>query len=996
MRWCRWRDWINVRRKRVWCLLVILTYTLAGFFLAPWVVQHQLVSGLSALLDRPVAVEGIRINPYALTVEVRGFAVNEPDGTPLLGFDRLFVNLEASGLLRRAWTFGEIRLENPSVQLIRFASGDLNLQRLVAPADPPGEEQDDPATLPRVRVESLALSGGQLGFRDETRPAAFITRLAPIDFHLDGVSTLPGETGSQRLLVAGEGGTRIALRGDLGLNPLALSGELEASGPYPLLLYRYFAHLLHGRLDGGSLKLALRYKLSAGPQGIGVRIDNLALGLADLLLVDSASGESLAGIDAVDVAGLSLAWPDKVVTGESLRLAAPTLALARLADGSFNLQHLLAVSSGDAAAAPPSPPERAVAPLADWRLSLDELAVTDMAVRFEDRTLAEPSAVEISAVEVRLRQLSNQPGAGFPLAASAQVAGQGRVAVDGELRLLPQPGGDIEVTVGDVPLTLAQPYLDGYANVLIEGGLLHAKAALTRSDEEPFVARGELDITGLETRGKRQKRPLLGWQRARIDNIEYSLAANALAISSLAFDTPYLRLRINEDQTTNFQRLLVTGADDAAAGAEAPPLSTGPATGNAGDERRTQPLALTLGAIRVANGTADFTDRTLPITFQTTVTGLQGETSALDLASREPVTLNLEGQVADYGLARVRGSLLPRDPEENTRLELLFRNVEVPDLSPYTVKFAGHEIASGRMDLDLRYSVARGRLKGDNSIVFSDLELGRKVPYEGALDLPLGLAIALLKNPDGRIDIDLPVEGDMNNPEFRMGGLILGAIGNLISRAVTAPFRLLGALVGMESADFDSIGFEPGEARITPPEREKLVKLAEAMAQRPQLALAIPGVFAEVSDGAALREQRVDATLAAGLAAMAMPGDSDRMARDQRRTVMEQLFVSRYPEQSLDALQDQHQVPRDPGEPEGRQRLDETAYLATLRRGLVSAEKISDADLARLGDARAAAVAEALAATGMDGARLRQQPPRAAKPDKGGRIPLELGVDRFQ
>src|SRR5690606_27888707 len=133
--------------------------------------------------------------------------------------------------------------------------------------------------------------------------------------------------------------------------------------------------------------------------------------------------------------------------------------------------------------------------------------------------------------------------------------------------------------------------------------------------------------------------------------------------------------------------------------------------------------------------------------------------------------------------------------------------------------------------LDLRYSVEQGRLKGDNNIVLRDLELGRKVPYEGALDLPLGLAIALLRNPDGRIDIDLPVEGDMNNPEFRLGGVILSAIGNLLTRAVTAPFRLLGALVGIDSAQFDSIDFEPGTARLAPPEREKLAKLAEAMAQ---------------------------------------------------------------------------------------------------------------------------------------------------------------------
>src|SRR5690606_21504011 len=183
-----------------------------------------------------------------------------------------------------------------------------------------------------------------------------------------------------------------------------------------------------------------------------------------------------------------------------------------------------------------------------------------------------------------------------------------------------------------------------------------------------------------------------------------------------------------------------------------------------------------------------------------------------------------------------------------------------------------------------------------NNIVLRDLELGRKVPYEGALDLPLGLAIALLRHPDGRIDIDLPVEGDMNNPDFRLGGVILSAIGNLLTRAVTAPFRLLGAPVGLDPAQFDSIDCEPGTARLAPPEREKLAKLAEAMPQRPQLALEIPGAYAEGPEGAALSEARVDATLAAAFAASAEPGDSDSELRDKQRAATERLYSARYPE----------------------------------------------------------------------------------------------------
>src|SRR5690606_1137794 len=220
-------------------------------------------------------------------------------------------------------------------------------------------------------------------------------------------------------------------------------------------------------------------------------------------------------------------------------------------------------------------------------------------------------------------------------------------------------------------------------------------------------------------------------------------------------------------------------------------------------------------------------------------------------------TVELEGQVNEYGLAKIGGTLLPLGVKEQADIRLLFRNLELPDLTPYAIKFAGREIANGRMNLDLRYLMTQGKLKAQNNIVISDLELGEKVDYEGALDLPLGLAIALLKDANGKIDIDLPVEGDTNNPEFRLGSIIGQVFVNLITKAVTAPFRLLGALVGMESTDFDRIEFEPGLATLTPPEKEKMIKLAEAMAKRPQLGLRIAGVVDEDADPQALKKQRV-------------------------------------------------------------------------------------------------------------------------------------------
>ncbi|MDD1649497.1 MAG: DUF748 domain-containing protein, partial [Methylococcaceae bacterium] len=544
-------------------------------------------------------------------------------------------------------------------------------------------------------------------------------------------------------------------------------------------------------------------------------------------------------------------------------------------------------------------------------------------------------------------------------------------------------------------LTLAKPYLDQFANVLIQGGALHLDVQLASGPEDPLAVRGALEITGLDTLDGQRKLPLLAWQSARIDAFKYSAATNLLGIAGIALQQPYIRVRANEDRSTNLRRLLVEPEQRADAGTTAGGAAEpGAAGAAAAAEPAGKPFVFRLGPVTVVDGIADFSDLSLPIPFSTRVTQLTGGTSPLDIDSREPMTIKLEGRVADYGLARVDGAFLPVAPWQKSTLALTFRNVALPDLSPYTVRFAGHQLAGGRMDLDLRYTVEQGRLKGDNNVILRDLELGPKVPYEGAMDLPLGLAIALLKGPDGRIDVDLPVEGNVNDPEFRIGGVIWKAIGSLVTRVVTAPFRLLGALVGMESADFEQVVFAPCEAVVTPPEREKLAGLAEAMAQRPQLALRVPGVIAEAEDTAALRETRVDSAIGERLAAVAQPQDSPEISWRRRRDVLEELFAARYPEQSLDAILESHMIPVDPAEPEGRHRLDDVAYLAHLRGDLVAAETVPAEALQQLAGQRAAAVAAELTAAGVEAERVLVEGAQVGKVGKNGWIGLKLEVDQ--
>jgi hypothetical protein len=621
------------------------------------------------------------------------------------------------------------------------------------------------------------------------------------------------------------------------------------------------------------------------------------------------------------------------------------------------------------------PPKPADDPLTAWDLRLAEFRIDDMAVGFEDSALRSPASVDVRDIALQVAGINNQAGEMFPFAASLALGSGGAVRADGRAGALPQPAVEADVEVRGLALGLAQPYLAEIAQVALTEGALDADVKLGITADESLGAAGQLSIAGLEISDTVKDERLVGWRDLDVDRFEFSQTGNSLEVSEVKLSGPYVRLLIDQDGTTNFQELAV---DAPPAESLAPPAGEPPPA-----------LAISVGRIAIDDGSSDFTDLSLPIPFGTKIADLEGQIATLATTSTEPADVDFEGRVGEFGLARIEGVVSPAAPAGRTDVRVLFRNVELPDLSPYTVKFAGRKIDEGRLDLNLEYLIEEGKLQGANSVVIDKLRLGEKVDYPDAVDLPLGLAVALLTGPDGTIDLDLPVTGDVNDPAFSIGAVVFKVFANLITKAATAPFKLLGALVGVESEDFDRIEFTPGRADVEPPEQEKLLKLAEALGQRPELGLRIGGVVDPEADAGALRESRVDAAVAAGIEA---EGDSgEEMLLERRRSVLQDLFARRFPGESADAVAAGFMVPADPGKPDGKQVLDEPAYLAALRERLVAAEAISAEDLDALARARAQAVIDVLVAGAqVDPSRISAGDPGEAKLTDDGWIPMKL------
>jgi hypothetical protein len=481
----------------------------------------------------------------------------------------------------------------------------------------------------------------------------------------------------------------------------------------------------------------------------------------------------------------------------------------------------------------------------------------------------------------------------------------------------------------------------------LEKGDLNAELELKLEAGSDLLVEGALDIAGLQLTDTRDGSALLGWKTLEIDRFELAPEKPSLHLSQVVIDELYGRLAINDDRTTNLDGLQ-TGTG---------PMESAPVN-------EEQSFELVIGGTGIRNGSVDFSDFSLPLPFATRISNLGGTLSTIATGSAEPAKIQLEGQVDEYGLARISGTINLLQPLLHTDTRVEFRNLQMSNLTPYTVQFAGREIDEGKLNLDLAYVITDGALAGENEVVMSDLVLGKKVESPDAANLPLGLAVALLTDSDGVINVNLPVAGNVNDPEFRIGGVIWKAFTGLITKIISAPFRLLGSLIGVDSDDLGQFQFLAGRSDLTPPELEKVTQLEKALAERPELAVEVSGVFDPAVDTGALKYIQLRNTVIQLLDRDGDDSDEDLMMLDEEiRQVLETLFTERFPDISLDSVKALHTTQAG-DDPEAEPVLDQLAYAGDLRDRLLDSEPVTRDDLLALADSRAGTIRNAFLANG--------------------------------
>lgn len=943
---------------------LVAVYALAGFFVVPRIARWAIVTRGGEALARPVALGSVAFNPFTLRAEMRALEVRDRDGQPLASLERLRLRLGPSGIFRRAWRLTEVAFDAPAVQVRFLPDGTLSIADLLE-----GEESGD--APPRVIVDRLSIRRGRLDYVDESSAPAFRAAFTPLDADVRDLVTIPGTAGDHALTIGFDGDSTARIEGRQTLEPFGIGGRVEVRR---LALPALADRLAPGgalAVRAGSVDLTLDYEFRKEAGGMRLRATRGEVLATNVSLVSRAAATELLTAPRILVRDANIAFPARTVDVGSILVAEPRAAVGWDPEGRFNW-------SGPQAAAPESPPPAsAQAATPPWTVRVARAAIERGTLRYEDAQKNPPVAFDVADLAIALTGLTQDASVPVSLAASGST-GTGILKVDGQLAFSPF-FIDGSVGLAGVDAVPFRAYVES-PGLTLGSGRIDFDGRLLVAPEQPYLVEGDGALAGVELLDRAGAR-LAGCRKATLRQLRVDGASSRSRIRSVVVDGLYANVAIDEARNINLATL---------AGPEAEP--------DAGEQ---DAGSFDIGVIELRDGTIDYRDDSLVLPFAAAITSTRGTITDFSTTSRAGATIRIAGEVPEHGSMKAEGTMRMADPFAGTDLAVTFRSVAMPTLTPYAAEFAGYSIRKGDLDLDMRYRIADKKLHGDHRIVARDMTLGGRVEGTEA-GFAVRLAVALLKDREGRINLDVPVEGSVDSPEFDYRAVMWQAVKTILANIAKAPFRALGSAMGIGNGeDLQLVAFDAGDAAVLPAQEETLRKIAGELAARQGIDVEIEARYDPELDADPLRAAKLEALVASRRDA---PEAAEPPSLD---TILETLYAEAFSAERLEEERAKFTAaPPPPPAPPPRklwQRrqaapppppavVDAGAFHEALRAQLAAAQPVGTDELRALGRARAGAIAAALTSGGTLGPeRVRAlDPAEARQAGDAKQVPAEL------
>ncbi len=856
------------------------------------------------------------------TVDLNDVNVQDPSKVPFFAARAVHVAARTLEPLKSLYQFDDIRIDAPSANLARDRSGVLSVERMFAPAPAAAKAVAESASAPAaassasdansaaktdatkdatkpappldLSIKRFVLNDGTVNVRDEAASRPVDVGLEKLAVTLTDFSTLATAPAHYTLNTdLKRSGGSLGVAGALSLAAKTASAKLDVKSLNLPLLQPYLDAATTAQVTDGALSTTANIGANWSKSPAAVMIADTQLDMRSLKVAARGGREPLIALAQGSVKVKQVDLNARTADVTSVDTTGLAVDVQRLKDGSINLASLGAAHEAEPTRTAIHAAKKAQAEGPAWRYKIGELNVKDATANFTDNTTPQPVKLGITPLQLKVQQISNDLGRPLPVELQATLNGKGTLDIKGDVTATP-PKVAVKVNANRLDAAAFEPYFGSRLNAAIASALLNASGDLALSQAKSLKAsyRGDVALVDVRMLDKATSDPFAGWRSLALSKLkaDYDEHGTSVDAERVTFTRFYGRVLLDAQGKLNLTDVVahesgaaqsltrdknnkggaepvpltpptasavVNSSAPVVASASAPASSAAPATVTAATPPQ-NPVRLHFGQLVLQQGRVTYTDNFIKPNYTANLVGIQGTVGAFGTQSTTSAPVEIAAKLAANGPLSIRGTVNPLIAKPALDLTASAHDIELTNLTPYSAKYAGYPITKGKLNVDLHYKLENDQLNADNHLFIDQLTFGDHVENDTATKLPVRLAISLLKNSRGEIDVNLPVSGSLSNPEFSIGGLIWHAVLNLLQKAVTAPFSLIAHAFGGSGEELGYVEFEPGSAQLTEDDNKKLDTIVKALGSKPSIKMDLIGRVDPKLDEPALRARYVD------------------------------------------------------------------------------------------------------------------------------------------
>ena len=754
----------------------------------------------------------------ALNADIKGAAEEQ-----ILKFLSLTLDISPSDILARQLNVKKVLMETPQLKLNRDKTGTLSLLTYLPQEQKTLQQEDKTSAEPRqdafgLNLIDLEIKDATVAFQDFSNEQAFEAMLFPLNIRIKNVTAGDTISGEYSLSLETDIKEALEVSGRFQTHPVQAQGRVALSSLVVNKYVPYYGSFINSQVNDGRVNLSAGFEISEKPDKFDVVIDIPEFEVHSLVMSDPDSQEKMVNIPEFKIKGAVIDMGNRRVDTGVITVRDGKMLVQINKAGEMNLVKTVLPAQEDkkpVTTGMESKSSQVHTP--PWAVTMTSFNATGMNVLFNDLTRTDPVTIDLSKISIKADNIKNFGDEKAMVAAEMNWQQEGQISIRGSVTPSTLSAG-FDIDLKKIDVNSLQPYFSDVVGIHVTNGSINTKGKLElgNTPEKSIQFAGETSLNNFITLNKQTEKDFFKCASLYLSGLDLSLFPVKVRAKNISLTDFYSRIVVSDTGEINLTTIFDKDR----------PRDKGSEPEEKKEKIKSEAPRINVESITLQGGHISFSDYLTQPNFTAGMKQIAGSVTGLSSDEQSRAKLVLKGIYGQSSPLDIVGTINPLAQNKFADIAVSFKDIELTNFTPYSSKYLGYKIKKGKLILDLEYKIDKNILTSENRVRFDNLSLGDQVPDKKPTALPLGLAISLLKNREGQIDLDVPVAGALNDPKFKIGNIVLTTLKNLIVKVVTSPFSIIGAMFG-GGAELGFVDFEYGETTLVKANYDKLDKLSE-------------------------------------------------------------------------------------------------------------------------------------------------------------------------